>query len=164
MVAINLLPWQTQQIDPQRRKIFFAFGSSLLTIILIVMIIVVWMMYEESALSRQIQSNQTRLSRMQVPRVNAQFSNQQRNIDYNRQVIANLARASAFKVCISALQFTASKVVFQGQAPSSAMLTAFLQNAAIASLFPEIQVIRLEELTTGGISFECHGFKSAVAA
>lgn len=163
MVAINLLPWQTQQNDHQRREILFAFGSLLATVAIIVMAYVAWLMYQENSLSRQIQLNQSRLSRMQASRVDAQFSNQQENIAYNRQVFASLARASSFKVCISALQFSANKVVFQGQAPSSVMLIAFLQNAAVTSLFTEIQVVRLQELVTGGISFECHGIKGAVA-
>jgi hypothetical protein len=104
-----------------------------------------------------------RIKRVQVSHLNKQFNHQQETLVYKRQVLAGLVRAASFKVCISALQFTANKVIFQGQASSSATLIAFLQNVELTSLFAEIQVVRLQELMTGEISFECQGIQNKVA-
>lgn len=164
MITINLLPWHEQQNNQQRFAVLYTFGSILAVIIFMTLIYVVWLMYQENSLTQQIHLNQMRFKRAQTSHLTEQFNHQQEELIYKKQVLASLVHAASFEVCVSALQFTANKVIFQGQASSSATLIAFLQNAALTSLFAEVQVVRLQELVTGGISFECHGIQNKAAA
>lgn len=163
MITINLLPWYEQQNSQQRVALLLTFGCILAAVIFMTLAYVVWLLYQENSLTQQIHLNQVQFKRAQASRFNEQSNHQQEELIYKKQVLASLVRAASFKVCISALQFTANKVIFQGQASSSATLIAFLQNAALTSLFAEVQVVRLQELVTGAISFECHGIQNKVA-